>query len=43
MGMFGVKERYQEGTMLVDFARRMEIVVVNTYFQKGVEGAYGDP
>ncbi|KAK3561578.1 hypothetical protein QTP86_010696, partial [Hemibagrus guttatus] len=33
MGKFGVKERNLEGQMVVDFAKRMDMVVVNTYFQ----------
>ncbi|KAK3558682.1 hypothetical protein QTP86_023229 [Hemibagrus guttatus] len=34
MGKFGVKERNLEGQMVVDFAKRMDMAVVNTYFQK---------
>ncbi|KAK3543668.1 hypothetical protein QTP70_026249 [Hemibagrus guttatus] len=34
MGKFGVKERNLEGQMVVDFAKRMDMDVVNTYFQK---------
>ncbi|KAK3508585.1 hypothetical protein QTP70_034101 [Hemibagrus guttatus] len=34
MGKFGVKERNLEGQMVVDFAKRMDMGVVNTYFQK---------
>ncbi|MCI4379298.1 hypothetical protein PGIGA_G00226350 [Pangasianodon gigas] len=34
MGKFGVKERNLEGQMVVDFANRMDMAVVNTYFQK---------
>ncbi|KAK3571545.1 hypothetical protein QTP86_013170 [Hemibagrus guttatus] len=34
MGKFGVKERNLEGQMIVDFAKRMDMGVVNTYFQK---------
>ncbi|KAK3555905.1 hypothetical protein QTP86_029782, partial [Hemibagrus guttatus] len=34
MGKFGVKERNLEGQMLVDFAKRLDMAVVNTYFQK---------
>lgn len=30
----GVRERNVEGQMVVDFATRMEMVVVNTYFKK---------
>ncbi|KAK3556039.1 hypothetical protein QTP70_001861 [Hemibagrus guttatus] len=33
MGKFGVKERNLEGQMVVDFAKRMDMAVVNTYFQ----------
>ncbi|KAK3533286.1 hypothetical protein QTP70_014311 [Hemibagrus guttatus] len=31
MGKFGVKERNLEGQMVVDFAKRMDMAVVNTY------------
>ncbi|KAK3525313.1 hypothetical protein QTP86_029120, partial [Hemibagrus guttatus] len=34
MGKFGVKERNLEGQMVVDFAKRMDMAVVNNYFQK---------
>ncbi|KAK3553380.1 hypothetical protein QTP70_003541 [Hemibagrus guttatus] len=34
MGKFGVKERNLEGQMVEDFAKRMDMAVVNTYFQK---------
>ncbi|KAK3524528.1 hypothetical protein QTP70_029840 [Hemibagrus guttatus] len=37
MGKFGVKERNLEGQMVVDFAKRMDTAVVNTYFQKREE------
>ncbi|KAK3557864.1 hypothetical protein QTP86_003257 [Hemibagrus guttatus] len=37
MGRFGVKERSLEGQMVVDFAKRMDMAVVNTYFQKREE------
>ncbi|KAK3517235.1 hypothetical protein QTP70_001249, partial [Hemibagrus guttatus] len=37
MGKFGVKERNREGQMVVDFAKRMDMAVVNTYFQKREE------
>ncbi|KAK2846462.1 hypothetical protein Q5P01_009461 [Channa striata] len=37
MGRFGVKDRNPEGQMVVDFAKRMEMAVVNTYFQKREE------
>ena len=34
MGRYGIKERNGEGQMVVDFAKRMELAVVNTYFKK---------
>ncbi|KAI5626699.1 hypothetical protein C0J50_13659 [Silurus asotus] len=34
MGWYGLKERNMEGKMVVDFAKRREIAVVNTYFKK---------
>ncbi|KAK3545916.1 hypothetical protein QTP70_016712, partial [Hemibagrus guttatus] len=37
MGKFGFKERNFEGQMVVDFAKRMDMAVVNTYFQKREE------
>ncbi|KAK3505891.1 hypothetical protein QTP70_019450 [Hemibagrus guttatus] len=37
MGRFGVKERNLEGQMVVDFAKRMDMGVVNTYFQNREE------
>ncbi|KAK3568201.1 hypothetical protein QTP86_000225 [Hemibagrus guttatus] len=37
MGKFGVKERNLQGQMVVDFAKRMDMAVVNTYFQKREE------
>ncbi|KAK3565903.1 hypothetical protein QTP86_020316 [Hemibagrus guttatus] len=37
MGRFGVKERNLEGQMVLDFAKRMDMGVVNTYFQKREE------
>ncbi|KAL7841885.1 hypothetical protein SRHO_G00255760 [Serrasalmus rhombeus] len=37
LGMYGVKDRNAEGQMVVDFAKRMEMAVVNTYFQKREE------
>ncbi|KAK3571140.1 hypothetical protein QTP86_003095 [Hemibagrus guttatus] len=37
MGKFRVKERNLEGQMVVDFAKRMDMGVVNTYFQKREE------
>ncbi|KAK3515943.1 hypothetical protein QTP86_004940, partial [Hemibagrus guttatus] len=37
IGKFGVKERNLEGQMVVDFAKRMDMGLVNTYFQKREE------
>ncbi|KAK3556954.1 hypothetical protein QTP70_022300, partial [Hemibagrus guttatus] len=37
MGKFGVKERNLEGQKVVDFAKTMDMTVVNTYFQKREE------
>ncbi|KAK3530300.1 hypothetical protein QTP86_023925, partial [Hemibagrus guttatus] len=37
MGKFGVNERNLEGQMVVDFAKRMDMGVINTYFQKREE------
>ncbi|KAK3550753.1 hypothetical protein QTP70_004591 [Hemibagrus guttatus] len=37
MGKFGVKERNLEGQIVVDFAKRMDMAVVNIYFQKREE------
>ncbi|KAK3507183.1 hypothetical protein QTP70_009514 [Hemibagrus guttatus] len=37
MGKFGVKERNLEGQMVEDFAKRMDMAVVNTYFHKREE------
>ncbi|KAK3558018.1 hypothetical protein QTP86_005823 [Hemibagrus guttatus] len=34
MGKFGVKERNPDGQTVADFAKRMDMAVVNTYFQK---------
>ncbi|KAF7698330.1 hypothetical protein HF521_004840, partial [Silurus meridionalis] len=34
MGRYGFKGRNVEGQMVVDFAKRMEMAVVNTYFKK---------
>ncbi|KAI5094267.1 hypothetical protein C0J45_15991 [Silurus meridionalis] len=34
MGTYGLKERNVEGQMVVDFAKSMEMAVVNTYFKK---------
>ncbi|XP_053346567.1 craniofacial development protein 2-like [Clarias gariepinus] len=37
MGRFGLQDRNVEGQMVVDFAKRMEMAVVNTFFQKRQE------
>ncbi|KAK3529466.1 hypothetical protein QTP70_031161 [Hemibagrus guttatus] len=37
MDKFGVKERNLEGQMVVDFAKRMDMAMDNTYFQKRKE------
>ncbi|KAK3564856.1 hypothetical protein QTP86_030433 [Hemibagrus guttatus] len=37
MGRFRIKERNLEVQMVVDFAKRMDMAVVNTYFQKREE------
>ncbi|KAE8299658.1 hypothetical protein D5F01_LYC02068 [Larimichthys crocea] len=37
MGRFGIQERNAEGQMVVDFAKRMEMAVVNTFIQKRQE------
>ncbi|KAI5623219.1 hypothetical protein C0J50_17006 [Silurus asotus] len=34
MGRCGLRERNVEGQMVVDFAKRMEIAVMNTYFKR---------
>ncbi|KAI5625660.1 hypothetical protein C0J50_14874 [Silurus asotus] len=34
MGRYGIKERNVEKQMVVDFAKKMEMAVVNTYFKK---------
>ncbi|KAF7704909.1 hypothetical protein HF521_020195, partial [Silurus meridionalis] len=36
-GRYGFKERNVEGQIVVDFAKRMEMAVVNTYFKKKEE------
>ena len=36
MGRYGDKARHAEGQMVVDFATRMEMALVNTYFKKRV-------
>ncbi|MDM5112198.1 hypothetical protein, partial [Aeromonas caviae] len=37
LGRYGVKERNAKVQMVVDFAKRMEMAVVNTYFKKREE------
>ena len=37
MGKHGFKERNLEGQMVVDFAKRMQMAVLNTYFRKKEE------
>ena len=37
MGRYGDKARNAEGQMVVDFATRMEMAVLNTYFKKREE------
>ncbi|KAI5095782.1 hypothetical protein C0J45_14212 [Silurus meridionalis] len=34
IGRYGFKQRNVEGQMVVDFAKRMEMAVVNTYFRR---------
>ena len=34
MGRYGTGTRNKKGKMVVDFARRMDLAVVNTYFKK---------
>ena len=37
MHWFGIQDRNAEGQMVIDFAKRMEMAIVNTYFQKRQE------
>ena len=37
MGRHGFKERNLEGQMVMDFAKRMQMAVLNTYFRKKEE------
>lgn len=37
MGRYGVQERDAEGQMIIDFAKRMDIAMVNTHFMRGEE------
>ena len=34
MGRYGAGTRNKEGSMVVDFAKRMDLAIVNTYFNK---------
>ena len=34
MGRYGAGTRNREGSMVVDFGKRMDLVIVNTYFKK---------
>ena len=34
LGRYGAGTRNKEGSMIVDFAKRMDLVIVNTYFKK---------
>ena len=34
MGRYGARTRNREGSMVVDFAKRVDLVIVNTYFKK---------
>ena len=34
MGRYGAGTRNKEGSMVVDFAKRMDLEIVNTYFKK---------
>ena len=37
MGRYGVRERNEEGQRIVDFAKRIDMAVLNTYFKKKEE------
>ena len=37
MSRFGIQNRNAEGQMVVDFAKRMEMAIVSTFFQKRQE------
>ena len=37
MVRYGAGTRYKEGSMVVDFAKRMDLAIVNTYFKKNDE------
>ena len=34
MGRYGAGTRNREGSMVLDFAKRMNLAIVNTYFKK---------
>ena len=34
MGRYGDETKNKEGTMVVNFAKRMDLAIVNTYFKK---------
>ena len=34
MGRYGAGRRNKEGSMVVDFGKRMDLAIVNTYFKK---------
>ena len=34
MGRYGARTRNKEGSMVVDFGKRMDLAIVNTYFKK---------
>ena len=34
MGRYGAGTRNEEGSMVADFAKRMDLAIVNTYFKK---------
>ncbi|XP_065662746.1 uncharacterized protein LOC136085373 [Hydra vulgaris] len=42
MGRYGVKERNTEGQMVVNFAKRIKMALVNTYFKKKEEHKFRD-
>ena len=34
LGRYGAETRNKEGSMVVDFGKRMDLAIVNTYFKK---------
>ena len=42
MGRYGAGTRNKEGSMVVDFAKRMGLAIVNTYFMKKKKRTQGD-